>query len=166
MRALPASAGREVTAQDTPPPAEGVLYVDGASFGNPGPSGIGVVLVEDGDTVITRSEDIGYGTNNQAEYRALLKGLSEALARGITRLIVRSDSQLLVRQMLGEYKVKSKALQALRREAEALKRQFDDIHFEHVRRELNEVADELAKQGAEAAKERGVTGPRLQLFEE
>ncbi len=145
---------------------EAVLYVDGASFGNPGPSGIGVVLVEDGDAVLTRSEDVGYGTNNQAEYRALLRGLSEALERGITRLLVRSDSQLLVRQMLGEYKVKSKALQALRREAEALKQRFDDIAFEHVRRDYNEVADELAKQGAEAAKARGVTGPRLQLFEE
>lgn len=145
---------------------EGVLYVDGASFGNPGPSGIGIVLVEDGDTVLTRSEDIGYGTNNQAEYRALLRGLSEALERGISKLIVRSDSQLLVRQMIGEYKVKSKGLLALRREAEALKQRFDEIHFEHVRRELNEVADELAKSGAEAARERGVTGPRLQLFEE
>ena len=145
---------------------EAVLYVDGASFGNPGPSGIGVVLVEDGDTVVTRSEDIGYGTNNQAEYRALLRGLSEALERGITQLLVRSDSQLLVRQMLGEYKVKSKALQALRREAEALKHRFERIGFEHVRREYNEMADELAKQGAEAAQARGVTGPRLQLFEE
>ena len=144
---------------------EAVLYVDGASFGNPGPSGIGVVLVEDEDTVLTRSEDIGYGTNNQAEYRALLRGLNEAIERGVTRLLVRSDSQLLVRQMLGEYKVKSKALQALRREAEALKQRFDQIGFEHVRREYNEVADELAKQGAEAAKARGVTGPRLQLFE-
>ena len=145
---------------------DAVLYVDGASFGNPGPSGIGVVLVEDGDAVLTRSEDVGYGTNNQAEYRALLRGLHEALDRGITRLLVRSDSQLLVRQMIGEYKVKSKALQALRREAEALKQRFDEIAFEHVYREFNEIADELAKQGAEAAKARGVTGPRLQLFDE
>jgi ribonuclease HI len=144
----------------------GVLYVDGASFGNPGPSGIGVVLVEDDDTVITRSEDVGYGTNNQAEYRALLRALAEALERGIAKLVVRSDSQLLVRQMLGEYKVKSKGLLALRREAEALKQRFEEIHFEHVRRDFNEIADELAKQGAEAARERGVTGPRLQLFDD
>jgi ribonuclease HI len=68
--------------------------------------------------------------------------------------------------MIGEYKVKSKALQALRREAEALKQRFEQIAFEHVRREYNDVADELAKQGAEAAQARGVTGPRLQLFEE
>jgi ribonuclease HI len=149
----------------TTDPSEGVLYVDGASFGNPGPSGIGVVLVADDETLVTRSEDIGYGTNNQAEYRALLRGLQEALDRGIRKLHVRSDSQLLVRQMTGEYKVKSKALQSLRREAEALVRQFDEIRFEDVRREFNEVADELAKAGAEAAKARGVTGPQRELFE-
>lgn len=145
---------------------DAVLYTDGASFNNPGPAGIGVVLVVDGDVVLTRSEDIGYATNNQAEYRALLKGLAEALERGVKRLLVRADSQLLIRQMTGEYKVKSKALMALRREAEALKQQFDEIHFEHVYRDFNELADELAKQGAEAAQARGVTGPRLQLFED
>lgn len=145
---------------------DAVLYTDGASFNNPGPAGIGVVLVVDGDVVLTRSEDIGYATNNQAEYRALLKGLAEALERGVKRLLVRSDSQLLIRQMTGEYKVKAKALQALRREAEAMKQRFDEIDFEHVYRDFNEVADELAKQGAEAAQARGVTGPRLQLFDE
>jgi ribonuclease HI len=144
---------------------EAVLYVDGASFGNPGPSGIGVVLVRDGETVVTRSEDIGYGTNNQAEYKALLSGLREALERGVKRLLVRSDSQLLVRQMTGAYKVKAKPLQQLRMQAQALVNEFDDIVFEDVRREYNEVADELAKMGAEAAQSRGVTGPRA-VFEE
>lgn len=132
------------------------LYVDGASFGNPGPSGIGVVLITDGEVVVKRSEDIGYGTNNQAEYRALLKGLREAIDRGISELTVRSDSQLLVRQMTGEYKVKAKALVGLRMEAEELRRKFKKISFEHVRREFNELADELAKLGAEAAEARGV----------
>jgi ribonuclease HI len=146
-------------------PTEGVLYVDGASFGNPGPSGIGIVLVAGDDTLLERSEDIGYGTNNQAEYRALLRGLELALERGIRKLHVRSDSQLLVRQMTGQYKVKSKPLLGLRREAEALVRRFDEIAFEDVRREFNEIADELAKAGAEAAKARGVTGPQQELFE-
>ncbi len=135
------------------------LYVDGASFGNPGPSGIGVVLVMDGRTVIARAEDVGYGTNNQAEYRALLEGLQEALQRGVKHLHVRSDSQLLIRQMTGEYKVKSKKILGLRMEAEALARRFERIDFEHIRREFNEVADELAKSGAEAAKARGVRAP-------
>lgn len=142
--------------------ADATLYVDGASFGNPGPSGIGIVLVVGDDTVLARSEDAGYGTNNQAEYRALLEGLGEAASRGIRVLTVRSDSQLLVRQMLGEYKVKNKTLQALRREAEALVDRFDRVRFEHVRREFNEIADELAKAGAEAAKARDVQPPPAQ----
>jgi ribonuclease HI len=152
----PRQAGDDGPSGDDP---EGVLYVDGASFGNPGPSGVGVVLVKDDEPVVTRSEDIGYGTNNQAEYRALLYGLREAIDHGIKNLTVRSDSQLLVRQMTGEYKVKSRGLQQLRMEAQALVNQFDDVDFEHVRREYNELADELAKQGAEQAKARGVTGP-------
>lgn len=143
---------------------EAVLHVDGASFGNPGPSGIGIVLMVDGELVVTRSEDVGYGTNNQAEYRALLEGLAEATQRGIKRLIVRSDSQLLVRQMIGEYKMKSKGLLGLFREAQALKGRFEDIGFEYVPREENATADELAKLGAEAAKARGVTGPQRELF--
>jgi ribonuclease HI len=141
------------------------LYVDGASFGNPGPSGIGIVLVVDDEILVKRSEDVGYGTNNQAEYRALLEGLGEAVQRGIRRLVVRSDSQLLVRQMLGEYKVKSKQLLPLRVEAEALSKRFDEVRFEHVRRQFNEIADELAKLGAEAAKARGVRPPQQEIFE-
>lgn len=142
-----------------------VLYVDGASFGNPGPSGAGIVLEVDGDVVVKRSEDLGYGTNNQAEYRALLEGLGEALQRGLKELHVRSDSLLLVKQMQGEYKVKSKGLQGLKLEADALRVRFDHITFEHVRRHLNEIADELAKEGAEAAKARGVRPPQTEIFE-
>ena len=139
---------------------EGLLYIDGAAFGNPGPSGIGIVLIVDGETVVTRSEDIGYGTNNRAEYTALLEGLRTARDRGVTDLVVRSDSQLLVRQMLGEYKVKNKGLVPLRIEAQSLARGFNHVTYEHVPRELNEEADALSKMGAEEAKLRGVTGPR------
>lgn len=144
----------------------GVLYVDGASFGNPGPSGTGVVLQVDDQIIVQRSEDAGYGTNNQAEYRALLEGLSEAVQRGIRKLLVRSDSQLLVRQMTGEYKLKAKGLRALKAEADALCERFDEVRFEHVRREGNALADELAKAGAEAAKARGVRPPQAEIFEE
>lgn len=136
---------------------EAVLHVDGASFGNPGPSGIGFVLRVDDDT-IERSEDAGYGTNNQAEYRALLAGLTEAHARGVRRLIVRSDSQLLVRQMSGDYKVKKAGLRLLKAEADALVERFERVRFEHVPRERNARADDLAKAGAELAKLRGVRG--------
>jgi ribonuclease HI len=142
----------------TPGPS-GLIYVDGASFGNPGPSGIGIVLIVGDETVLTRSEDIGYGTNNRAEYTALIEGMRSALEHGVSELEVRSDSQLLVRQMQGEYKVKNKGLIPLRIEAETLARRFDKVRFEHVPRELNEEADALSKLGAEEAKARGVTGP-------
>jgi ribonuclease HI len=144
---------------------QAVLYVDGASFGNPGPSGAGIVLEVAGEVVVRRAEDTGYGTNNQAEYRALLEGLGEALQRGIRRLVVRSDSQLLVRQMVGEYKLKAAGLKGLKAEADALRGRFDEVRFEYVRRDLNETADELAKLGAEAARQRGVTPPQAEMFE-
>lgn len=144
----------------------GVLYVDGASFGNPGPSGIGLVLTEGNQVLVDLSQDIGWGTNNQAEYRALIAGLSEAVERGIRSLLVRSDSQLLVRQVTGEYKVKDKKLKVLMSEIEALLSEFEKVRFEHVRRELNERADELAKAGAEAAQARGVGPAQQEIFEE
>ncbi len=147
---------------DTP---TGVLYVDGASFGNPGPSGTGIVLKVGDQVIVERSEDVGYGTNNQAEYRALLEGLAEAVQRGIRKLLVCSDSQLLVRQMNGEYKLKAKGLRALKAAADALRERFDDVRFEHVPRERNAHADELAKAGAEAARARGVRPPQGEIFE-
>jgi probable phosphoglycerate mutase len=137
---------------------EAVLHVDGASFGNPGPSGIGFVLLSDGDTLAEVSEDIGWGTNNRAEYRGLIAGLEAARDHGISELAVRSDSQLLVRQMSGEYKVKDKGLRLLKAEASALAEKFDKIRYEYVPRERNDRADTLAKAGAEEAKARGVRG--------
>jgi ribonuclease HI len=142
-----------------------LLNVDGASFGNPGPSGAGIVLQMDGAVVAERSEDTGYGTNNQAEYRALLEGLGEALQHGVRKLVVRSDSQLLVKQMQGEYKLKAKGLQGLKAEADALASRFEDVRFEYIPRERNGRADELAKQGAEAARSRGVRAPQTEIFE-
>ncbi len=144
---------------------QAVLYVDGASFNNPGPSGAGIVLEMDGAVVVERSEDLGYGTNNQAEYRALLEGLGEAIQHGVRNLLVRSDSQLLVRQMQGEYKIKAPGLKGLKAEADALCARLDDVRFEYVPREQNAKADELAKLGAEAAKARGVRAPQAELLE-
>lgn len=149
----------------TPPPNQAVLFVDGASFGNPGPSGAGIVLQMGDQIVVQRAEDMGYGTNNQAEYRALIEGLGEALQHGVRNLVVRSDSQLLVRQMLGEYKIKAKGLKGLKTEADALSSRFEKIEFEHIPRESNANADELAKLGAEAAKARGVRAPQSEIFE-
>ncbi len=145
--------------------SEAHLFVDGASFGNPGPSGIGVVLMRDGQVLAERSEDTGYGTNNEAEYRALIAGLTDALRHGIRTLTVTSDSQLLVRQMSGEYRVKQQRLAALKSEAEQLVAKFDSVRLQYVGREGNARADELAKLGATAAQARGVRPPSSPLFE-
>jgi ribonuclease HI len=130
---------------------EASLHVDGASFGNPGPSGIGVVL-QIGDEIVEHSEDVGFGTNNEAEYRALITGLRMALEHGVDTLHVRADSQLVVRQVTGEYKIKKKELQRLAIEARALIERFESVRFEHVLRDLNDRADALSKAGAERAK--------------
>ena len=135
---------------------EAVLHVDGASFGNPGPSGIGYVLISDGRTLEEVSLDVGWGTNNQAEYRGLEAGLRAAKGHGVRDLTVKSDSQLLVRQMTGEYKVKDSHLRLLKSEIDHLVASFDRVRFEYVPREYNARADELAKAGATEAQLRGV----------
>ena len=142
-----------------------VLNVDGASFGNPGPSGIGYVVSMGGRTVEEASVDIGWGTNNQAEYRALEAALRAAKGHGAKKVMVRSDSQLLVNQMKGKYKVKDAQLKLLKAELDHLVTNFDDVHFEYIPRELNSRADELAKAGATAAQVRGVRPAQEPLLE-
>jgi len=142
-----------------------VLNVDGASFGNPGPSGIGYVLSMGGKTVEEVALDVGWGTNNQAEYRALEAGLRSAKSHGAGKVMVRSDSQLLVNQMSGKYKVKDAQLKLLKSEIDHLVSSLDDVHFEYVPRELNARADALAKAGAELAQARGVRPAQEPLLE-
>ncbi|MCS7191224.1 MAG: ribonuclease HI family protein [Fimbriimonadales bacterium] len=101
--------------------AKFTLYTDGSSIGNPGAAGIAYLLVnEAGDPVAWGREAIGVATNNQAEYRALLRGLEAARAHGATDLEWFSDSELLVRQWTGAYRVKNAALQQLLQAARAL----------------------------------------------
>jgi ribonuclease HI len=122
-----------------------VLYCDGASRGNPGPAAIGVVLYGRGGQVVTEiSESIGRTTNNVAEYRALIAGLEKAADCGVRRLLVRLDSQLLVRQVLGEYRVKAPGLEPLHAKAVRLLDRFPSVRVEHVKREQNTAADALA----------------------
>ncbi len=128
---------------------EAVLRCDGASKGNPGPAGIGMVLeTPDGREVMAWGESIGRATNNVAEYRALIAGLRQALELGARSVTVLSDSQLMVRQIQGSYRVKSAGLQPLHAEATALLKRFDDYTVRHVRREENARADSLADRHA------------------
>lgn len=122
-----------------------ILYIDGSVEGNPGPGAIGVVIErEDGTPVDAWGEAIGHATNNQAEYEALLAGLRKARQLGARAVTVRSDSQLLVRQLLGEYRVKDPKLKLLHEEARRLAASFQRFAIEHIRREENRAADRLA----------------------
>lgn len=124
-------------------------YTDGASRGNPGESGIGVVLKnEKGSVLASHADFIGMTTNNVAEYQALLQCLKMAQETSCTRLIVHSDSELMVRQLQGAYKVKDKALKGLFDEVQRLLASAP-FTFEiiHVSREENGQADRLANQG-------------------
>ncbi|HEU5393556.1 MAG TPA: ribonuclease HI family protein [Candidatus Methylomirabilis sp.] len=125
-------------------PAAAILRIDGASRGNPGPAGCGVIL-EDADG--GREEHLRYlgrATNNAAEYQALLLGLGRAAALGYRTVEVRSDSELLVRQMTGVYRVKHPGLQALHRAVRRVLTRFEEVRFTHVGREANAEADRLA----------------------
>jgi len=125
------------------------LHCDGASSGNPGPAGIGVVLsTPDGQELLARGEGIGRATNNVAEYHALIEGLKAALAMGARQVLVHSDSELLIRQLQGAYRVKSPNLQPLHRQAIALLGRFERWEARHVGREQNRRADALARQHA------------------
>ncbi len=121
------------------------LFVDGASRGNPGLASIGCTLLNgDEEEMFTISKNIGVATNNVAEYTALLEGLKKALKENISDISVKADSELMVRQMKGEYKVKNAALKVLWEKSQNLSKQFKHFSIQHIRREFNERADELA----------------------
>jgi ribonuclease HI len=113
-----------------------ILYCDGASRGNPGPGAYGYVLLEEGEVVFSKV----------AEYEGLLKGLEKSLELGATEIIIRSDSQLLVRQLLGQYKVKAPHIIPLVQKAKTLLASFKKIEVTHIPREENTLADALCNE--------------------
>lgn len=123
---------------------------------------------EDGEVVAEVAEGIGVATNNVAEYTAAIRGLERARELGATRVLLRSDSRLLIEQLAGRWKVKNATLQVLHHEARSLIKGFDQVRFEHVRRERNVQADALANRGVDewlagegASWERAPPSPRL-----
>ncbi len=147
----PASGGNRAGGGAPPIDRDLVVCIDGASRGNPGRAAIGVVVLAGGAPVREIGEAIGITTNNIAEYRALLRGLGEAEALGARSVRVQSDSELLVRQLTGEYKVRSEALAPLYREARARLRRFAETAVIHVPREQNAAADALANRALDTA---------------
>lgn len=121
------------------------VKIDGASRGNPGDAGIGVLIQDDeGKTLNKISEFIGENkTNNQAEYSALIKALESCEGLG-KKVRILSDSELLVKQMTGKYNVNNKILKREFKKAKNLEKNFQKVIYEHIPREENPIADRLA----------------------
>ncbi|MFQ5330449.1 MAG: ribonuclease HI family protein [Thermodesulfobacteriota bacterium] len=121
------------------------LYTDGASRGNPGQAGAGVVIINGaGDVVKRLGKYLGVTTNNVAEYEALILGLESASEMGGRKIAIFADSELMVKQVKGEYRVKNSGLLPLYRKVSALLKHFEKYKITHVVRSKNSAADELA----------------------
>ncbi len=123
------------------------IFTDGASRGNPGPAALGVAFYDENNVLLAEfKQHLGVQTNNYAEYMAVIKALEISLDKGAKLLDIYCDSQLLVKQMSGEYKVKSPTIRALFIRAKKLTEQFHRVSFHHIKREFNKKADALANQ--------------------
>ena len=128
------------------------LYTDGGSRGNPGPSASGFVLLDEDDKIIEdKGVYLGITTNNQAEYTALKLGLEEALRRQMAVVDVFMDSLLVVNQMKGSFKVRNRDLWPIHSSIMELTRQFKQVSFTHVPRELNKLADAAVNRALDEA---------------
>ena len=128
-----------------------VINTDGGARGNPGPAGTGVVIKDQkGQMLYAVGEYIGQTTNNVAEYKALIRSLEQAHNLGATELQINMDSELIVKQMLGQYKIKEPTLKELAGQVFRLQNHFQKISFTHVRREFNKEADFLVNQAIDA----------------
>jgi ribonuclease HI len=124
------------------------IYSDGACRGNPGPSGIGAVILNDKGTAVHEiAKYIGVTTNNVAEYEALLEALDYCVKRKLSPVEILADSQLLIRQLSGQYKVKHPNIIPLHRKAKEYMAQLEITGVTHVLREFNKAADKLANRG-------------------
>ena len=139
------SGSRSLFPNQAPPDSFLIAHIDGGARGNPGPAGYGVVLTDQSARKIAALSDfLGNQTNNYAEYSGLLAALDYALQNGHKALKVVADSELLVKQIRGEYKVKSPSLLELYQRARNMIRQLEWFSIQHVLRGGNQEADRLA----------------------
>lgn len=142
--------GEPAGAGEVEPHAKLAAYtanIDGGSRGNPGPAAYGVAIRDPRGEVVARLKKyIGRMTNNVAEYYGLIAALDYAQSHGIRALRIESDSELLVKQMRGQYKVKSADLKPLFERARKMTSTFEFFHIAHVYREKNAEADKLANE--------------------
>ncbi|HEY1424192.1 MAG TPA: reverse transcriptase-like protein [Candidatus Acidoferrum sp.] len=121
--------------------------IDGGSRGNPGPASYGVVIRDPRGEIVARLKKyIGRTTNNVAEYYGLIAALDYAQSNNIRALRIESDSELMVKQMRGQYKVKSTDLKPLFERAKKMSQTFSAFRIDHVYREQNKEADALANE--------------------
>jgi len=120
------------------------VYCDGASRSNPGDASIGISILLDGKEVHTISKKIGIATNNEAEYQALIDGLNYCVDNSIKEIQVFLDSNLVVEQVNKNFKVKAGNLKVLNSKVDDLIQEFNFIEINHVYREENKRADQLA----------------------
>jgi len=129
-----------------------ILYLDGASRGNPGPAGIGILILDKKRKKIKEiSKYIGETTNNIAEYNALIYGLDEAQMLKADQVVLNMDSELVVRQLNGEYRVKDNDLKLFFEKALHILKGFDSFEINHIDREKNKEADRLANKAINLA---------------
>ncbi len=127
-----------------------VLHSDGASLGNPGPSGAGGVMATPAGEVVEEFHvHLGHATNNVAEYEAVRIGIARALKHGARRIVVRLDSELVAYQLTGRYKVRNRKLLDAYLRVKQLLSQLDEVAFETIPRKENARADALARMGAQ-----------------
>ena len=128
------------------------LYTDGGSRGNPGPAGIGVVILDEKKKKIKDMyRYIGETTNNAAEYNALICGLEEALMLNADEVVVYMDSELATKQMSGEYRVKSTDIKPLFEKAAGMLKKFKSFEIKYIERSKNKEADKLANKAMNLA---------------
>ena len=121
-----------------------VIYTDGGSRGNPGPAAAGILIFDKKEKLIKlNAKYLGIMTNNQAEYEALLTSLRMAQAMKVEEISFYMDSDLIVKQLRGEFKVKSPNIKSIKATVDKLANKFRKVEFFHVRREYNKFADKL-----------------------
>jgi len=121
-----------------------VLNFDGCSKGNPGPSGAGGAIYKNGKEILNYSVFLGNVTNNESEYKSLSIGIAKAIELNIKNLIVKGDSQLVINQISGKYRVNNSNLKEIFSLIKRKIKFFNNISFNHVYRNDNKRADELA----------------------
>ena len=122
------------------------IFTDGGCSGNPGEAAIGVVIKRGTKNIKTFCRAIGLGTNNIAEYTALIYALQEALILNADEVSVKTDSELMCKQVLGMYAVKHENIKPLFAQVKHLVKGFRSFQIAHVPREQNSEADALVRQ--------------------